>query len=174
VRVEWAQGACLLIRRSLLDRLGGFDGDFFLYAEEVDFARRAADAGQAVYLVPTARVRHAEGTSSGQVVPLKLASHYLAKAVYFGKHKGPVQGALLRALLLLDLGLRMAYRGIGVVRGHPPDARQRLLAYARIARALLTLPTPRLIEHWHALGRGTTSGPTSGGFQTRPYTAVPS
>jgi len=73
----------LLIRRDLLDQLGGFDEDFFLYAEEVDFAFRAAQAGWRSYLVPTARVRHAEGSSTGQVVPLKLASHYFCKAVYF-------------------------------------------------------------------------------------------
>jgi GT2 family glycosyltransferase len=153
ILVDWAQGACLLIRRALLDQIGGFDEDFFLYAEEVDVAYRAARAGWRTYLVPTAQVRHAEGSSTGQVVPLKLASHYFCKAVYFGKHADPAQRVLVRGLLLLDLNLRMVYRAIGVVRGHPPDARQRLAAYARIAGALLTLPAPRLVEHWRALGQ---------------------
>jgi len=153
VPVDWAQGACLLVRRALLDRLGGFDEEFFLYAEEVDLARRAMQAGWRTYLVPTASVRHAEGSSTGQVVPLKLASHYFSKIVYFAKHRGTVQGVLLRALLLLDLSLRMLYRLFGVVRGHPPDARQRLAAYASIASALLTLSTPRLVAHWRTLGQ---------------------
>jgi GT2 family glycosyltransferase len=155
VAVEWAQGACLLIRRTLLDQIGLLDERFFLYAEEVDLARRAAGAGWRSYLVPTARVRHAEGSSSGQVVPLKLASHYLSKAVYFAKHHGPAAQAAVRALLLLDLGLRMVYRAVGVARGRPPDARQRLGAYARTAR-LLALPTDRLLPAWRRM-----AGPTS-------------
>jgi len=154
VPVAWAQGACVLIRSGLLDRLGGFDPDFFLYAEEVDLARRAARAGWRTYLVPTARVRHAEGISTGQVVPLKLASHYFSKVVYFAKHRGQTQTLVLRALLLLDLTLRMGYRIVGVVRGRPPDARQRLTAYVDIAAALLTLPTDRLVEHWRTMGQG--------------------
>jgi GT2 family glycosyltransferase len=154
VRVDWAQGACWLIRRELLDEVGLFDEAFFLYAEEVDFARRAARAGWRTYLVPTARARHAEGSSSSQVVPLKLASHYISKAVYFGKHHGVAEQIAVRAILLLDLGLRMAYRAIGVVRGRPPDARQRFVAYARTARLLTTQPMPGLIRAWHALAHG--------------------
>jgi N-acetylglucosaminyl-diphospho-decaprenol L-rhamnosyltransferase len=151
VRVDWAQGACWLVRREMLDRIGLLDEQFFLYAEEVDLARRATRAGWRTYLVPTARVRHAEGSSSSQVVPLKLASHYISKVVYFGKHHGAAQQLVVRAILLLDLGLRMAYRAFGVVRGRPPDARQRLGAYARTAWLLATQPTPGLIRAWHAL-----------------------
>jgi N-acetylglucosaminyl-diphospho-decaprenol L-rhamnosyltransferase len=153
VPVEWAQGACWLIRRAMLDQVGLFDEAFFLYAEEVDLARRAAQAGWRSYLLPTAHVRHAEGSSSSQVVPLKLASHYISKVVYFGKHHHPAEQAAVRAILLLDLGLRMVYRAFGVVRGHPPDARQRLAAYASVARLLMTEPTDCLIESWHALAR---------------------
>jgi GT2 family glycosyltransferase len=151
VPVAWAQGACWLVRRQMLAQVGLFDEDFFLYAEEVDLARRAARAGWRTYLVPAARVRHAEGSSSGQVVPLKLASHYISKVVYVGKHHGPAEQAAVRAILLLDLGLRMVYRAVGVARGRPPDARQRLLAYARIARLLLTCPPDCLIRTWRAL-----------------------
>ena len=152
VRVDWAQGACWLIRRAMLHEVGPFDERFCLYAEEVDFCYRAARRGWRTYLVPTATVRHAEGSSTSQVVPLKLASHYLSKAVYFAKHHGPAAQAAVRAILLLDLALRIVYRAIGVARGHPPDARQRLIAYARIARLLLTLPPDRLVRAWHRIG----------------------
>ena len=151
VPVDWAQGACLLIRREVLDEVGRLDPEFFLYAEEVDLARRAARAGWKTYLIPTAQVRHAEGTSSGQVVPLKLASHYLSKAVYFQKHHSVAVQDAVRAILLLDLGLRMVYRAIGVVRGQPSDARQRLAAYAQTARLLLKTPPAQLPMAWRAL-----------------------
>jgi GT2 family glycosyltransferase len=151
VPVDWAQGACWLMRREMLDQVGLLDERFFLYAEEVDLALRAARAGWRTYCIPTASVRHAEGSSSGQVVPLKLASHYISKATYFGKHHGPAAQDAVRAILLLDLALRMAYRALGVARGRPPDARQRLAAYALTARLLLTRSPARLVHDWRAL-----------------------
>ena len=147
-RVDWAQGACLLIRREVFEQVGTLDGRFFLYCEEVDLCRRALAAGWQTLYVPGARVRHAEGSSSGQVVPLKLASHYYSKLLYFDKHLGPSQTALLRGLLVLDLGLRIAYRLLG----RPADARQRVNTYLTIARALLTESPTRVGERWRAMG----------------------
>ena len=159
--VDWAQGACLLVRWSVFEQVGHLDEDFFLYAEEVDFQRRAARAGWRTYVVPAARVRHAEGTSSAQVVPLKLASHYLSKVVYFEKHHRPVARLALRAVLLADLGLRVAYRAYGVARGRPPDARQRLGSYALTARMLSTHSTPALVARWRSMGARATQSPGS-------------
>src|SRR5205807_8297 len=39
--VDWATGCCLLVRRSCWEKVGGFDPDFFLYYEDVDFCHRA-------------------------------------------------------------------------------------------------------------------------------------
>ncbi|MCC7369307.1 MAG: glycosyltransferase family 2 protein [Chloroflexi bacterium] len=158
VSVDWAQGACLVIRRAVLDEVGRLDPDFFLYAEEVDLAKRAARAGWKTYLVPTACVRHAEGSSSGQVVPLKLASHYLSKAVYFQKHHGKATQDAVRAILLLDLALRALYRAVGVLAGAPKDARQRLTAYLTTARLLLGTPPRHLPLAWRRL-----AAPVDGG-----------
>lgn len=150
--VEWAQGACLLVRRAVVEQVGGLDERFFFYGEEVDYCRRAARAGWQVLYVPTARVRHAEGSSSGKVVPFKLASHYYCKVAYFAKHRGPAQTALLRGLLLADLGLRMLYRGAGALVGRPPDARRRLAAYRAIAGRLLGASAGTIVAAWRAEG----------------------
>ena len=150
--VDWAQGACRLIRRTVFEQIGGFDEDFFFYAEEVDLLLRAARAGWRTYLVPAARVRHAEGASSTRVVPLKLASHYLSKVVYFEKHHAPATRFALRAVLLADLALRTLYRSYGALRGHPSDARTRLSSYALTACLLLTRSTPAIVARWRRLG----------------------
>ena len=52
-------GACLLMRRSMLEEIGGWDAGFRHYVEDIDVAYRAAQAGWERWLVPEAVVRHA-------------------------------------------------------------------------------------------------------------------
>ena len=52
-------GACVLMRRSMLEELGGWDGGYRHYVEDIDLAYRAAQAGWERWLVPEAVVRHA-------------------------------------------------------------------------------------------------------------------
>jgi N-acetylglucosaminyl-diphospho-decaprenol L-rhamnosyltransferase len=61
---DWVSGACMAIRREVLDAIGPFDERFFLYYEEVDFCRRAARAGWSCWFVADARVVHFEGAST--------------------------------------------------------------------------------------------------------------
>jgi N-acetylglucosaminyl-diphospho-decaprenol L-rhamnosyltransferase len=59
VQGDWLLGgACLLMRRSMLDELGGWDGGFRHYVEDIDVAYRAAQAGWERWLVPSAIARH--------------------------------------------------------------------------------------------------------------------
>ena len=55
-----------LVRRDAWDDLGGFDPDFPLLREDLDFGWRANAAGGLVLSVPTARVRHARAVTTGQ------------------------------------------------------------------------------------------------------------
>jgi len=57
-------GAAPLIRRSVLDELGGYCERFFLYYEDVDLALRALLTGRRAVMVPTALVEHDLGRSS--------------------------------------------------------------------------------------------------------------
>jgi len=58
VEADWMLGGFLLLRRSMLDELGGFDEGFRLYGEDIDLAYRAAKAGWERWYVPQAVVRH--------------------------------------------------------------------------------------------------------------------
>jgi len=55
---DWMLGAFLLLRRSMLDELGGFDEGFRLYGEDIDLCYRAAKAGWERWYVPAATVIH--------------------------------------------------------------------------------------------------------------------
>jgi N-acetylglucosaminyl-diphospho-decaprenol L-rhamnosyltransferase len=60
VQGDWLLGgACLLMRRTMLDELGGWDEGYRHYVEDIDIAYRAAQAGWQRWLVPDAVVRHA-------------------------------------------------------------------------------------------------------------------
>jgi N-acetylglucosaminyl-diphospho-decaprenol L-rhamnosyltransferase len=58
VQADWLLGAFLLMRRTMLDELGGWDGGFRHYGEDIDLAYRAAKAGWERWYVPTAVVTH--------------------------------------------------------------------------------------------------------------------
>lgn len=61
--VPWLDGCCWLVRSAALDAIGGLDERFFLYCEEVDWSRRATDAGWSLGIVPSVAVQHARSSS---------------------------------------------------------------------------------------------------------------
>jgi N-acetylglucosaminyl-diphospho-decaprenol L-rhamnosyltransferase len=62
--VDWVSGASMMIRCSVLDAIGGFDENYFLYFEETDFCFRAKKAGFSTWYVPESRVMHIVGQST--------------------------------------------------------------------------------------------------------------
>ena len=63
--VQWAVGAALLMRRSLVEEVGPFDEGFFMYAEDLEWCWRVHRAGYDVLFEPSARFRHV-GNASGE------------------------------------------------------------------------------------------------------------
>jgi N-acetylglucosaminyl-diphospho-decaprenol L-rhamnosyltransferase len=59
VQADWLLGGFVLLRRRMLEELGGFDPGFRLYGEEIDVCYRAAKAGWERWYVPAAVVHHA-------------------------------------------------------------------------------------------------------------------
>jgi GT2 family glycosyltransferase len=64
-RVGTANGCCLFVPSTVLNTVGLFDEDYFLYFEDVDFIERARRAGYEVWYVPTARILHQESSATG-------------------------------------------------------------------------------------------------------------
>ena len=58
VQADWMLAAFLLLRREMLDELGGFDEGYRLYGEDIDLCYRAAKAGWERWFAPQAAVRH--------------------------------------------------------------------------------------------------------------------
>ena len=81
-------GACMLIRKTLLDQIGLLDEAFFIFSEEVDLCNRCHKAGQKVVCIYSATAIHAEGGSTGQTVQ-RIVRLYSSKLHYFYKYFGP-------------------------------------------------------------------------------------
>ena len=64
IEAEAVSGALMLMPRSVFNRIGGFDQDYFLHCEDLDLCRRVRDMGYHVLLAGDVRVTHAKGTSS--------------------------------------------------------------------------------------------------------------
>lgn len=75
-QVDQPEGACLLLRKAVLDQVGVFDESFFMLFEEVDLCYRVKEAGWEIWFTPSARVVHHYGQSIKQVkVKMILSSH---------------------------------------------------------------------------------------------------
>ena len=63
--VLWPDGCAAMYRRAMLDQIGGFDEDFFAYADDAELGLRARIAGWKCLYVPQAVVRHHRGSTLG-------------------------------------------------------------------------------------------------------------
>jgi N-acetylglucosaminyl-diphospho-decaprenol L-rhamnosyltransferase len=102
-RVDWVSGACMIVRREVFETVGLLDEGYFLYYEENDFCRRAANAGWPCWYVPEARVVHLVGQSSGinrpRTPPERRPAYWFhSRRRYMRTHLGPF-GAVLADLL---------------------------------------------------------------------------
>lgn len=61
--VDQVMGACFGMRRAVWDELNGLDSGFFMWYEEVDFCRRARDAGYRIRFLSTISAQHEGGRS---------------------------------------------------------------------------------------------------------------
>lgn len=97
--IDWVPGASMMVRRSVFDRIGGFDETYFLYYEETDFCLRANRAGFPTWYVPASRVMHIAGQSTNvtnrKPVPVRLPAYvFESRRRYFVANHG-----MARALL---------------------------------------------------------------------------
>lgn len=110
--VGWVVGAFFMIRRETLEQIGLLDERYFLYFEEIDFCRRAKQAGWDVVFFPYARVVHWGGQSSlqsqgkismqgKQLINIRIKSEYR----YHRKFEGIVSVALMAGFEMLWYGL---------------------------------------------------------------------
>lgn len=106
-RVDLVVGAALMIRRTMLEAIGGFDERYFLYHEEIDYAKRAATAGWETWFVPASRAVH-EGMGSARGQYSVERRKQLSRRKYWLKHHGRAWYTALVAALIGRYALYLA------------------------------------------------------------------
>lgn len=62
--VNKIMGTCMMVRKEVLDTIGGFDERFFMYGEDADFCKRISDNGWKLYYMSDVEIAHLCGGSS--------------------------------------------------------------------------------------------------------------
>lgn len=126
-QVGWLSGACLLVRRSAFDQIGGFDERYFMYMEDVDLGDRLGKAGWQSIYVPTAEVLHHKGHSTGRDPASHLAAHHRSTYIFLAdRHAGwlraplrwTLRGSLaVRSRVMVRNAVRRSRRDVDVAEG---------------------------------------------------------
>ena len=96
-RVNWVSGASLMIKKTLFQKLEGFDKEIFMYVEDMELCYRALKKGFFTYFYPQIMLFHKElGSGSRTFAILNI---YKGVLLFFRKHKSKLE--YLLALLLL-------------------------------------------------------------------------
>jgi N-acetylglucosaminyl-diphospho-decaprenol L-rhamnosyltransferase len=154
--VDWVTGCCLLVRRTCWENVGGLDGDFFLYYEDVDLCRRVRERGWSVWHEPVLTATHHHPLHARPVsAHLRLVTRH-ALLTYARKHWPAWQTRILAGIIRVEAWWRQrrAWQHGDVQRAGLFDSLGRMVgdfARGRVARAgQRLLRVVRRREEWRA------------------------
>jgi N-acetylglucosaminyl-diphospho-decaprenol L-rhamnosyltransferase len=107
--VEAISGACMMVRREIAERVGGFTTDYFMYSEDMDLCVKVVKTGHRIYYVPRAEIVHHAAGSSSQRQETHFSSIVLRESLmrFFELHRGYTYARTCRAFMALVCGLRL-------------------------------------------------------------------
>ncbi len=116
--VDWLSGAALMIRKSVVDQIGCFDEDFFMYCEDVDLCWRTnhtplpegtgKTGNWRVTYFPDSVIYHLIGKSSDQVPTRMTYEFHRSQHLFYKKHYADSYSILLRPVIPTGIWLRAA------------------------------------------------------------------
>jgi GT2 family glycosyltransferase len=104
VRPDWVSGSIMLVRKEIFSELNGFDGDFWMYFEDMDLCRRARDMNGEIAFFTDITIRHNHGGSSRinlKTTALTKTEVLISNHVYISKHEKGLKRILLQLILVL-------------------------------------------------------------------------
>jgi GT2 family glycosyltransferase len=137
--VDFVIGACILVRRSVYEQVGGFDERFFMYAEESDWMYRMRRAGWQISFTPTAVVTHLGGASGAADKPKINRVFFESLDYYELKHHGFAGLLSLRMAMTIGCtiraGLWTAVMAVSSKRRELARSKAKLLAWLAVRQS---------------------------------------
>jgi GT2 family glycosyltransferase len=136
--VDIIQGACLILRRAALQRVGLLDETFFIYSEDFDLCYRLQKAGWRLVWLPESEVTHYGAQSTSQVSAEMFLHLYRAKMKFMRKHYGAKSVPLYKLILFVAALPRLSLIPLTWVLKSPRRQLHRNLAkkYSRLVSSL--------------------------------------
>ena len=107
-QVEILAGAFMLLRKSVLDKIGLLDEAFFMYGEDIDLSYRIIKAGYQNYYFPETRIIHYKGESTKKSSVNYVFVFYNAMIIFARKHFSQKNARMFSFLINLAVYLRAA------------------------------------------------------------------
>jgi GT2 family glycosyltransferase len=130
--IDHPLGAAMLFRREAIEQTGGFDLDYHMYVEEIDWCMRVKRAGWQICCVPSAEIVHLEGQSTKQVRPAMVVALWRSRYVLFDKHYAPTFRWAARRLIRAGMRAEIRRAQESVRRGEMSDTTAQALIDAYI------------------------------------------
>lgn len=105
--IDFPLGATMMLKRAAILQSGGFDEDFFIYCEEVDWAWRIRKLGWHIACEPRAHVIHLGGQSTGQAHPSSFVHLWRSRLLLIDKHLPGWKRRLARWLIVRGMRRRL-------------------------------------------------------------------
>lgn len=114
-KVDWVSGGCMMIKKSLFEKLSGFDENFFMYIEDMEMCFRADKLGFKTYFYPDIKVVHKTlGSSSRDFAIINI---YKGILYFYSKHKSHIEYIVAKVLLVAKAAFLIFVGIIGRSRG---------------------------------------------------------
>ena len=111
LEVSWSSHACILIRRSAYEAVGGYDRNIFMYGEDVELSYRFKDKGYILKYIPAAVVYHYTYEEANQVKPVQFTGSTMANALIRFRY-----GSIYDKIIVFPLQFLVILRGAGFKR----------------------------------------------------------
>ena len=112
-QVEILAGACMLLRKSVLDEIGLLDETYFLYGEDVDISYRILQAGYKNYYFPETSIIHLKGASTKKLAVKSVREFYRSMDIFCERHFTQYNRLFL-LFVKLGINVRMAFAMLGL------------------------------------------------------------
>jgi len=106
--IDAVSGSFMMLRREVVEDVGGLDEEYFMYGEDLDWCYRIQKAGWKIYYVPATKIIHYKGESTRRSNIDEIKTFYEAMHLFVKKHIGRSWIAIVFLRLAITLSSRLA------------------------------------------------------------------